>query len=140
VAHFEVVVLSEIKIEQVALQNGIGAGVEDRDEFAGNKVGKKEYNDTRESWIHCDRNHVRLDQVESNHCGRNRNKELRQEHECVAQTFYKSKLGSVLQYEEETVKGRRAERLTRNSHVNVGVSVQVSNKSVKTIEAAGDAA
>lgn len=46
VAHFEVVVLSEIKIEQVALQNGIGAGVEDRDEFAGNKVGKKEYNDT----------------------------------------------------------------------------------------------
>jgi hypothetical protein len=47
VAHFEVVVLSEIKIEQVALQNGIGAGVEDRDEFAGNKIGKKEYNDTR---------------------------------------------------------------------------------------------
>ena len=39
-AHFEVVVLSEIKVEQVALQNGIGAGVEDRDEFAGNKIGK----------------------------------------------------------------------------------------------------
>jgi len=127
---------ADLLVEEVALEDGVGASVEDFDEDGGDHVSKDE--DHEEGSVrgaHLDHS---VHDEETGKGGHDCDEELGNEHEASSDALDEAELGSVLQDEDEGVDGRRAEVLAGESTVDVGIAVDVADKALEASEAAAD--
>lgn len=135
------ILLADVKVHQITLQNGIGRAVKDGNKLCTHIVSNEEYDSTRyKSVVNlCPIFDFIGDQKEANSSSANRNSEFKDKHHDSRDLVNHSELGAIFKHKAECVDGGRTERVVADRHVDVGILVNVANKSVNAFEAAADA-
>jgi len=141
VGGLEVVLLGDVQVDEVALQDGVCADIEDGDKHAGHQVGESKDSGDRDEWVvdrlffvyHDAKEH------EAAESSANGNAELSQEHEHLADGLNEAELHGILEDQDEGVNCRCAEALAGDSHVDISIAVDVAEETVEAVKAASDA-
>jgi hypothetical protein len=115
--------LAHIDVHQVTLQNSVGTGVENANENRRDSVGDNEDNQNgHEGLVNgLSSGSQGLNQEEADEGGAGGDANLTNEHEDGSHAVNHTELNGILESQEESVDGRAAEGLVRESHVNVSI-------------------